>query len=62
MISFGGQLVGRLLVRLMINENQKEYMFMDRLYLNSNHSQSREMLYQEILKWLLKKYDVAVPI
>ena len=60
-IKLQGKIVGRQLCRLMIDKDWKEYMFLDRLYLNSNYSQLKKKLHNDIAKRLRTMYDLAIP-
>ena len=54
-------IVGRQLIRLFIDKNWKEYIFLDRLYLSDDYWNYKKILYVEIAKRLRTMYDLAVP-
>lgn len=54
-------IVGRMLTRLFIDKDNKEYLFMDRLYLNDMYSQQRKELYYKIALRLKEYFRVIVP-
>ena len=60
-IKFKWNIVGRQLVRLMIDKDWIEYMFLDRLYLSGSYSWVRDKIIEDIALRLWSKYNLAIP-
>lgn len=54
------KLVGRMLCRLFYNNDMKEYLMPDRLYLNSNYATDKRKLLQSIVANLREHYDLVI--